>query len=50
MIDDVRAWQQRPLEAVYPVLFLDAMVLKIREDGSVQRKACYLALGVTGRG
>src|SRR5437764_3261231 len=50
VIDDVRAWQQRPLEDVYPVLFLDAMVLKIREGGSVQRIACYLALGVTLEG
>ncbi len=47
VIDDVRAWQQRPLEDVYPVIFLDRLVLKIRERGSVQRRACYLALGVT---
>jgi putative transposase len=50
VLDDVRAWQQRPLEDVYPVLFLDAMVLKIRDGGSVQRIACYLALGVTLEG
>jgi putative transposase len=50
VMDDVRAWQQRPLEDVYPVIFLDALVLKIREGGSVQRKACYLALGVTVSG
>jgi putative transposase len=50
VIDDVREWQQRPLDDVYPVLFLDALVLKIREGGSVQRKACYLALGVTLEG
>jgi len=43
---DVRSWQQRPLDDVYPVVFLDCMVLKIREGGSVQRRACYLALGV----
>ena len=47
VIDDVRAWCQRPLEDVYPVIFLDALVLKIREGGSVQRRACYLALGIT---
>jgi putative transposase len=47
VMEDVREWQQRPLDDVYPVLFLDALVLKIREGGSVQRKACYLALGVT---
>ena len=45
VMDDARAWQQRPLEDVYPVLFLDALVLKIRDGGSVQRRACYLALG-----
>jgi putative transposase len=43
----VRAWQQRPLEDVYPVVFLDCLVIKVREAGSVQRRACYLALGVT---
>jgi putative transposase len=47
VMDDVRAWSQRPLEDVYPVIFLDAMVLKIREGGSVQRRACYLAMGIT---
>ncbi len=46
VMDDVRAWQSRPLEDVYPVVFLDALVLKIRDGGSVVRKACYLALGV----
>ena len=50
VMDDVRAWAQRPLEDVYPVIFLDAMVLKIREGGTVQRKACYLALGITVEG
>jgi putative transposase len=47
VMDDVRAWQQRPLDDVYPVIFLDCLVLKIREGGSVQRRACYLALGLT---
>ena len=46
VMDDAREWQQRPLDDVYPLLFLDAFVVKIREGGSVQRKACYLALGV----
>jgi putative transposase len=50
VMEDVRAWQQRPLDDVYPVVFLDALVLKIRESGSVQRRACYLALGVTVEG
>jgi putative transposase len=46
VLDDVRSWQQRPLDDVYPVVFLDALVLKIKEGGSVQRRALYLALGV----
>jgi putative transposase len=46
VMDDAREWQQRPLDDVYPVLFLDAFVVKIREGGSVQRKACYLALAI----
>ena len=50
VMDDARAWGQRPLEDVYPVIFLDALVLKIREGGSVQRRACYLALGITLEG
>src|SRR5213596_2747784 len=50
VMDDVREWQQRPLDDVYPVVFLDALVLKIREGGTVQRRACYLALGVTFEG
>ena len=45
--DDVRAWAKRPLEDIYPIVFLDCMVIKVREGGSVQRRALYLALGVT---
>src|SRR5207237_3589363 len=50
VMEDVREWQQRPLDDVYPVVFLDALVLKIREGGTVQRRACFLALGVTVEG
>ena len=50
VMDDVREWAKRPLEDVYPVIFLDALVLKIREGGTVQRRACYLALGITLEG
>lgn len=50
VMDDVREWAKRPLEDVYPVVFLDCMVLKIREAGTVQRRALYLALGVTLEG
>jgi putative transposase len=47
VMDDVRDWAKRPLEDIYPIVFLDCMVLKIRDGGSVQRRALYLALGVT---
>jgi putative transposase len=47
VMEDARAWQSRPLDDVYPVVFLDALVLKIRDGGSVQRRACYLALAIT---
>src|SRR6185437_15732051 len=50
VMDDARAWASRPLEDVYPIIFLDALVLKIRENGTVARRACYLALGVTLEG
>jgi putative transposase len=47
VMDDVREWGKRPLEDIYPIVFLDCMVLKIRDGGTVQRRALYLALGVT---
>jgi putative transposase len=47
VMDDVREWQQRPLEDVYPVVFLDCMMVKVRDGGSVKRRACYLALAIT---
>jgi putative transposase len=43
---EVTAWQSRPLEPMYPVVFFDALRVKIREDGVVRNKAIYLALGV----
>ena len=43
---EVTAWQNRPLEPVYPVIFFDALRVKIRDDGMVRNKAVYLALGV----
>ena len=47
VMDDVRDWAKRPLEDIYPIVFLDCMVIKVREGGTVQRRALYLALGVT---
>lgn len=46
VLGEVAAWQSRPLEPVYPVVFFDALRVKIREDGVVRNKAVYLALGV----
>ena len=46
VIDEVKAWQSRPLDAVYPVVFLDAIRVKIRDEGTIINKAVYLALGL----
>ena len=46
VMSEVTAWQARPLESMYPVVFFDALRVKIREDGVVRAKAVYLALGV----
>ena len=43
---EIAAWQARPLERVYPVVFFDALRVKIRDEGTVRNKAIYLALGV----
>jgi putative transposase len=48
--DDVRAWQSRPLEELYVVVYLDAMIVSIRETQVVRRKAVYVAVGVTLEG
>jgi len=47
VIDEVTAWQSRPLESTYPIVFLDCIVVKVRQDNRVINKAIYLALGVT---
>jgi transposase-like protein len=44
--EEVLAWQQRPLEALYPVIYLDAIVVKVRDGGHVRNKAAHLAVGV----
>lgn len=46
VLSEVTAWQSRPLEPMYPVVFFDALRVKIREDNVVRNKAVYLALGV----
>lgn len=46
VMEEISSWQQRPLEPMYPVIFFDALRVKIREEGLVRNKAIYLALGV----
>jgi len=50
VIDHVVEWQSRPLDAIYPIVYLDCIVLKIRQDKQVINKAIYLALGVNMEG
>lgn len=44
--EEILIWQQRPLEALYPVIFLDAIVVKVRDGGHVRNKAAHLAIGI----
>jgi len=50
VIEQVVEWQSRPLDAIYPIVYLDCIVLKIRQDKQVINKAIYLALGVNLEG
>ncbi len=50
VIDEVAAWQARPLEATYAIVFFDALRVKIRDEGLVRNKAVYLAIGVRSSG
>ncbi len=50
VIEQVIEWQSRPLDAVYPIIYLDCIVVKIRQDKKVINKAIYLALGVNMEG
>src|SRR5207302_4639742 len=47
VIEEVKAWQNRPLEEVYPILYLDALQFKVRDGGHVRNKAIYVAIGVS---
>jgi putative transposase len=50
VLEEVAAWQARPLEPVYPLVFLDALRVKVRDEGLVRNKAVHLALGVRADG
>jgi putative transposase len=50
VMDEVRHWQNRPLESLYPILYMDCLVVKVKENQRLINKAVYLALGVTMEG
>ena len=50
VFEEVRAWQHRPLEPVYAIVYFDALRVKIRDEGLVRNKAVYLAIGITCSG
>jgi len=50
VMDEVKQWQSRPLDAVYPVIYLDCIHAKVRDAGSVRTKAIYLAIGINMEG
>jgi len=50
VLAEVEQWQQRPLEGMYPIVYFDALRLKIRDEGTVKNKAVYLALGIRADG
>lgn len=46
VVDELRQWQSRPLHAVYPIVYLDALVVKVRSQGTVENKSLYMVIGV----
>ena len=50
ILDDITAWQNRPLSSLYPIVYLDCIVVKVRQDKQIINKAIYLALGVNLEG
>ena len=50
VLEEVQAWQSRPLSTVYPIVYFDALVVKSREEGPVSNKAVYVALGINLEG
>jgi putative transposase len=50
VLDEVKEWQNRPLEAIYPIVFFDALRVKVRDEGIVKSKAVYVALALDAEG
>ncbi len=50
VLEEARIWQSRPLEPIYPILYLDALMVKMRHEGRVENRAVYIAIGITMEG
>lgn len=50
VLEEVRAWQTRPLEPLYPIVFMDALIVKIRHEGRVENRAVHVAIGMDLQG
>ena len=48
--EEVRTWQNRPLEALYPILYMDALSVKMRHNGHVENRAVHVAIGINMEG
>jgi putative transposase len=49
VVEEVRAWQNRPLEPIYMIVYLDALIVKMRHEGRVENRAVFVAIGVNRR-
>lgn len=50
IISEVKEWQDRPLDSIYPILYLDGLVVKVKEEGHIINKCVYLAIGINMQG
>jgi putative transposase len=50
VVEEVKLWQSRPLEELYPIVYLDALMVKVWDEGHIQNKAIYVVLGVNLEG
>ena len=50
VLEEVRSWQSRPLEPIYPIVYLDALMVKMRHEGRVENRAVFVGIGVPWRG
>ena len=50
VVEEVKAWQSRPLEPIYPIVYLDALMVKMRHEGRVEDRAVFVGIGVNLEG